>query len=77
MSERFGGHGFGNVGLGVAGEPSKTRTRPDLCAGLGHPGATYNPIHDVTSCLCGKRWQEGDQSSHVACCDGPLVERLA
>ena len=55
--------------------PSPTRTRPDLCASLGHPGATYNPWLDASACLCGVRWFDGDHSSHVDCCDGPLMER--
>ena len=76
MTPRIGGHGFGNVGLGVGGDPSPTRTRPDLCAGVGHPGVTYNPWHDITACLCGARWQDGNNVDwdHVSCL--PLTERV-
>lgn len=77
MTERFGGHGFGNVGLGIGGDPSPTRTRPDLCEGRGHPGATYNAAMDMTWCLCGAVIADGDTAvPHIACCDGPLVERV-
>jgi hypothetical protein len=66
--------GFGIVGLGIS-SPSLTRTRPDLCAEHGHPGATYNPQQDKTWCLCGEVVRDGDHHEHVACCDGPLMER--
>jgi hypothetical protein len=70
---QFGGHGFGNVGLGIGGDPSPTRTRPDLCAERGHPGATYNPWRDKTWCLCGEVVRDGNHHTHAACCGGPLV----
>ena len=69
--------GFGIVGLGVAGEPSRTRTRPDLCPEHEHPGCTYNPWHRKTWCLCGEVVRAGNQATHAACCDGPLVEVIA
>lgn len=73
----FDGGGFGNVGLGVGGSPSRTRTRPELCEGMGHPGATYNAAMDMTWCLCGAEITFGNTAvPHVACCDGPLTERL-
>lgn len=53
------------------------RTRPDLCAGLGHPGVTYNPLTDQTFCLCGEVIVDGRAASvdeHLACCHGPLTE---
>lgn len=68
--------GFGVVGLGDPGKPASYRTRPDLCEDMGHPGATYNPWHDRTWCLCGEVVVDGNHASHVACCDGPLIERL-
>ncbi len=75
MSARFGGHGFGNVGLGVAGDPSPKRKRADLCAGQGHPGCTYNLALSMTWCLCGAEITDGDTTvPHVACCGGPLEE---
>ncbi|HHX46039.1 MAG TPA: hypothetical protein GX718_01505 [Brevibacterium sp.] len=67
--------GFGVVGLGDPGEPSRRRTRPDLCADHGHPGCTYNDRLDRTWCLCGEVVTEGDTAvPHVSCCGGPLEE---
>lgn len=72
------GGGFGNVGLGVGGDPSPTRTRPEACEGMGHPGATYNADMDLTWCLCGAQITDGNTAvPHIACCDGPLVERVS
>jgi len=72
------GGGFGVVGLGDPGSPSPTRKRPDLCAEHGHPGATYNTALDLTWCLCGAEITGGDTTvPHVACCGGPLEERVA
>lgn len=69
--------GFGVVGLGIGGSKSPTRTRPDLCEGLGHPGATYNAAMDMTWCLCGAEITFGNTAvPHVACCGGPLEERV-
>jgi hypothetical protein len=68
--------GTGAVGFG--GKPSPTRTRPDLCAGMGHPGATYNTRMDMTWCLCGAEIADGDTTvPHIACCGGPLEEEMA
>lgn len=68
--------GFGVVGLGDPGKPATHRTRPDLCAGMGHPGATYNAAMNKTWCLCGASITDGDTAvPHIACCDGPLTER--
>jgi hypothetical protein len=68
--------GTGAVGFG--GKPSPTRKRPDLCAEQGHPGCTYNAWLDRTWCLCGEVITDGDTSvPHVACCGGPLEERVA
>lgn len=64
---------IGVVGHGIAGR-SDYRTTPEKCADFGHPGVTYNPWHDITACLCGLRWFDGDHSSHAACCGGPLTE---
>jgi len=52
------------------------RMRPDLCGDHKHPGVTYNPWHDVTACLCGLRWQEGNQVQWPKAdgIDGPLRE---
>lgn len=67
----------GVVGLGDPGEPSTTRTRPDLCAGLDHPPVTYNPWLDKTWCLCGQVVRDGDCHVHgIACCNGPLTEEM-
>lgn len=69
------GIGIGAVGLG--GTPSPRRTRPDLCAGLGHPGCTYNARMDRTWCLCGAAITDGNTAvPHIACCGGPLEEVL-
>ncbi len=66
--------GFGVVGLGVPGAVSRHRTRPDLCEGLGHPGATYNVRMDMTWCLCGASIADGNTAvPHIACCGGPLT----
>jgi hypothetical protein len=46
--------------------------RESLCAEMSHPGATYNPWMERTWCACGGATYDGDQSSHVACCGGPL-----
>lgn len=54
-----GGHGFGNVGLGIGGDPPKDYPRPDRCANHDHPGITYNPWMDQTVCLCGLVWRAG------------------
>lgn len=70
------GGGFGVVGLGDPGQPSRTRKRPDLCAEHGHPGCTYNPWQDKTWCLCGAVVRDGDQATHADCCGGPLEETL-
>lgn len=65
---------FSPIGQRVM-RPSKHRPRPDLCAGLGHPGATFNAREDLTWCLCGAVITEGDTSvPHVSCCGGPLEE---
>jgi len=50
--------------------------RPDICDDHKHPGVTYNPWHDVTACLCGLRWQEGNQVQWPKAdgIDGPLRE---
>ena len=69
---RYGG--FGVVGLGDPGTPHGRRTRPDLCADHGHPGATYNPWQDRTWCLCGEVVRDGNHHTHSACCGGPLEE---
>ena len=45
------------------------------CAGLGHPGVTYNNWLDRTWCLCGQVSYPGQSSTvaaHLACCGGPL-----
>lgn len=74
--------GFGVVGLGVVGEASRTRTRPDLCADHDHPGVTYHPQLDRTWCLCGDVVRDGYAITtgnwpHKAdCCGGPLVEEV-
>lgn len=63
----------------AAAGPLRYRTRPDLCATHGHPGVTFNPLHDYTSCLCGERRYEGCPPSvdlHLACCHGPLTEPI-
>lgn len=59
-------------------EPDRRhRTRPDLCAGLGHPPVTFNPWLDQTWCLCGEARVLGNQAVHgVACCGGPLTEEV-
>jgi hypothetical protein len=63
--------GTGAVGFG--GDPSPVRKRPDLCAGQGHPGCTFNAALDKTWCLCGEVVTDGDTAvPHVACCGGPL-----
>lgn len=67
--------GFGNVRPGIAA-PANLRTRSDLCAQHGHPGATYNPWSRKTWCLCGQVIRVGGHFEHVACCGGPLVEYL-
>lgn len=69
--------GFGIVGHGVNTPPrTRKRLRPDLCAEHGHPGCTYNPWHNFTSCLCGAVWYRGNRNQHIhaECCDGPLGE---
>ncbi len=70
-----------SIGTAIHGgsSPSPTRKRPDLCAEYGHPGVTYNPWHDVTACLCGLRWQEGDQVvvPYMDKCGGPLEEVIS
>ncbi len=54
-----------------------------MCAGLGHPGVTYNPWEDRTWCRCGTRTYPGLSEAvgqHLACCAGPLAanpERVA
>ena len=66
-----------NAVTGRKPQRSAHRTTPERCAELGHPGVTYNSWHDVTACLCGARWQEGNQAvPHIACCGGPLSEPL-
>lgn len=54
------------------------RTCPEKCADYGHPGVTYNPWQDRTWCLCGQVIRDGNQfdTRHMACCDGPLTERI-
>lgn len=55
------------------------RTRPDRCAGMGHPGVTYNPLYDRTWCLCGEKIYDGQPATvdqHLACCNGPLTEPI-
>ncbi len=57
--------------------PPRRRARFDRCGNHGHPGVTYNPLHDETWCLCGSNvyagWAE-TVGQHLACCDGPLTE---
>lgn len=67
----------GIVGHGVSA-PDRWRKRPDLCAGNGHPGVTYNPHMDKTWCLCGEVIRDGNQFTHGACsgCGGSLVEEV-
>lgn len=71
--------GFGVVGQGVGGNPSRTRTRPDLCPAYGHPGVTYHPQQDRTWCLCGEHIYDGNTVvvPHMACCGGPLTELIS
>lgn len=52
---------IGTGALGHGGEPSKWRTRPDLCAEHDHPGVTYHPQMNQTWCLCGDVIRDGDQ----------------
>lgn len=66
--------GIGIGAVGLQGEPSRDRKRPDLCAEYGHPGNCFNSWLDRTWCLCGERIYEGNASKHPACCDGPLIE---
>lgn len=76
-ARKVDGGGFGNVGLGVGGDPSPTRKRPDLCAEYDHPGVTFNPWQDRTWCLCGEVVRDGNHFTHAACCGGPLEESVA
>lgn len=69
--------GFGIVGLGIGGDRSPNRKRPDLCAEHDHPGVTYHPWLDKTWCLCGEIVRAGNHHMHAACCGGPLEERVA
>ena len=69
------GIGIGAVGLTDA-KPIHHK-RPDLCADRGHPGATFNPWHDKTWCLCGEVVRDGDQATHADCCGGPLSGEAA
>lgn len=55
-------------------------TRPDRCADQGHPGVTWNARENRTWCLCGEHAYPGRTATadqHLACCDGPLTERIA
>lgn len=36
---------------------------PKLDPDREHLPATYNPLHDVTACICGGRWWEGRTKS--------------
>lgn len=58
--------------------PPAYRTRPDRCAQHKHPGVTYNPWLHKTWCLCGDVIQDGNcfDPRHMACCGGPLTERI-
>lgn len=67
---------IGVARLGIGG-PSRTRKRPDLCAGHNHPGVTFNPWTNQTWCLCGAVIRDGDHFEHAACCGGPLEEVVA
>lgn len=53
-------------------KPPLPAKRPDLCAGYGHPGCTYNPLMDMTWCLCGAVIRDGDQNTLADQCGGPL-----
>ncbi len=70
--------GIGIGAPGLAGEPSRYRTRPDLCGSFGHPPCTYNPWLDKTWCLCGRTVADGNAVTvpHVAGCDGVLIEAV-
>ena len=57
-------------------QPSAYRTCPGKCADMGHPGVTWNPLHNRTWCLCGAHTYDGQPASvdqHLACCHGPLT----
>jgi len=69
------GLGIGIGAVGLTGTPSPTRKNPTQCADSGHPGASYNPWHDKTWCLCGAVTYPGNRFEHVACCGGPLETR--
>lgn len=51
------------IGIGAPGlrdTKKQCRTCPDLCPSHGHPFVTFNPWLNVSVCLCGVRWGEGD-----------------
>ena len=48
-----GDSAVGVCGVGHPGDPLPGRTRPELCASVGHPYVTHNPWHDQSWCLCG------------------------
>lgn len=59
--------------------PARHRTCPEKCAGLGHPGVTFNPWALTTWCLCGQHTYPGRPTTaddHLACCGGPLTEGI-
>lgn len=79
---RFGGNGFGNVGLGVAGDGPRHCERRDLCAAFGHPAVTFNPwplgSPGQSWCLCGRAVSVGNaiEWPKPTDCGGYLVDCL-